>query len=394
MKPYPSAPLGDVCVIVGGGTPRRGNEAYFNGAIPWVKPTDITAAEDLFIEQTGETISELGLRESSARLVPAGTVLLTSRATIGYTAVASKPVATNQGLTNLICSERLHPEYVAFWLRGQRGRLIQLAGGTTFKEISKSALKQIEIPLPPLDEQRRIASILNRAARIERLRARAADRLREFIPALFIKMFGDPMQCPKKWELKTVGDLFHVRGGKRLPKGSKYTDHQTPYRYIRATDILEGKINDTDAKYINKDIHTRISSYVVDRFDTLLTIAGKIGVAAPVGEELAGANLTENAARLTPIINGHVNNVFLSTQLNSEFVQAQIRMRTGRVTIGKLAIERIKTMEVFIPPIRLQDLYADLIANAHVIFVALESGVKTASTLTKSLSTRLVPCNS
>ena len=101
MKPYPSAPLGDVCDIVGGGTPRRGNEAYFNGSIPWAKPTDITAAEGLFIERTGETISELGLQESSARLVPAGTVLLTTRATIGYTAVASKPMTTNQGFANL-----------------------------------------------------------------------------------------------------------------------------------------------------------------------------------------------------------------------------------------------------------------------------------------------------
>ncbi len=200
-------PLAEVCNIVGGGTPRRSNAAYFNGAIPWATPTDVTALDSLFIERTKEGISEIGLSESSARLLPAGTVLMTSRATIGYTAIATQPMATNQGFANLICSGRILPEYLAYWLRNQRERLIQLAGGTTFRELPKSTLKKVCIPLPPLDEQRRIVGILNRAARIERLRNQAQELMREFIPALFVKMFGDPATNPMEWNLYPFLDL-------------------------------------------------------------------------------------------------------------------------------------------------------------------------------------------
>ena len=154
------ARIGDVCTVIGGGTPRRGNEAYFGGPILWATPTDVTALTDLFIARTKESITEMGLRESSARLIPAGAVLLTSRATIGYTAIAARPMATNQGFANLICGDRLTPEYLACWLRARRDLLERMAGGTTFKEISKLTLKGIEIPLPPLVIQGKHARIL------------------------------------------------------------------------------------------------------------------------------------------------------------------------------------------------------------------------------------------
>ncbi len=167
---WDAAHLGDVCTIVGGGTPRRSNPSYFGGPVPWATPTDVTALTSLFISATRETITETALRESSARLVPARTVLLTSRATIGYTAVAATSMATNQGFINLICSDRLLPEYLANWLPLRRDYLVQLAGGTTFKEISKSALKQIRVPLPPIDMQRRFAAIAEAAqATVERM---------------------------------------------------------------------------------------------------------------------------------------------------------------------------------------------------------------------------------
>ena len=163
---WETAPLSNVCTIVGGGTPRRSNSSYFGGLVPWATPTDVTALSGLLINATEETITEPGLRESSARLVPARTVLLTTRATIGYTAIATMPMATNQGFANLTCGNCLLPEYLAIWLRLRRNYLIQLAGGTTFKEISKSTLKQIKIPLPPLGKQRHFAEIIERSRNV------------------------------------------------------------------------------------------------------------------------------------------------------------------------------------------------------------------------------------
>ncbi len=156
-------PIGELCKVTGGGTPRRSNHDYFGGSIPWATPTDVTALSCLSIGKTRESITDRGLRESSARLVPPGTVLLTSRATIGYTAIAAVPMATNQGFANLICGTRLEPEYLALCLQMLRDRLIQLAGSTTFKEISKSTLKKVEIPVPTRSVQRRFANLANEA---------------------------------------------------------------------------------------------------------------------------------------------------------------------------------------------------------------------------------------
>ena len=168
-------PLGQICAIVGGGTPRRDNTTYFGGPVPWATPTDVTALSGPSIGSTRETLTETGVRESSARLVPAGTVLLTSRATIGYTAIAAAPMTTNQGFANLICGERLLSEYLAIWLRLRRDYLIQLAGGTTFKEISKSTLKKIEIPVPPLEKQHEFATLISCAYRTMDKAQTAAD---------------------------------------------------------------------------------------------------------------------------------------------------------------------------------------------------------------------------
>ena len=170
-----TAPIGDACDVIGGGTPRRSEAAYFGGGIPWATPTDVTELADLYIGRTKETITETGLRKSSARLAPAGTVLLASRATIGFTAIAARPMATNQGFANLICGDGLTPEYLAHWLVARRDLLIRLAGGTTFKEISKATLKKIPIPLPPMALQRDYARTLE-AARGVASRARAATR--------------------------------------------------------------------------------------------------------------------------------------------------------------------------------------------------------------------------
>lgn len=175
-----------IAEIVGGGTPSRSNERYFDGDIPWVTPTDVTALDSLWIKETKENISLEGLRKSSANLLPAGTVLLTSRATIGKTAITRLEMCTNQGFVNFICDETLlSNEYLAYWLSAVQPWLYQLARGTTFKEISRSTLAKVQIPLPPISEQRRIVDILRRADDLRRLRREADARMAEFSAALF-----------------------------------------------------------------------------------------------------------------------------------------------------------------------------------------------------------------
>jgi len=235
VSEWPQRVLGEVCEIVGGGTPSRTRPDYFGGPITWATPTDVTALASMDLACTSESISELGLRESSAKLLPVGTVLLTSRATIGFTAIARVPLATNQGFANFICGPDVLPEYLAHWLPTRKAEMLRHAGGTTFKEISKGALKRFTIPLPPIEEQRRIAAALDRAARLVKLHERAAVKTRDLIPALFIEMFGDPATNSKSWPLRPFGDFVSSsRYGPRFPDRA-YVSGGVPV--LRTTDI-------------------------------------------------------------------------------------------------------------------------------------------------------------
>lgn len=155
--------LGDVCDIVGGGTPSRDTPTYFTGDVPWATPTDITALHgEKFISDTKEHITQKAINDSTTKLVPAGSVLMTSRATIGYTAINKRPMCTNQGFANFIPSEDVDNLYLAYYLEFIRDILIQRASGTTFKEISKSELRKMPIPLPSIEEQKKIGMNLKK----------------------------------------------------------------------------------------------------------------------------------------------------------------------------------------------------------------------------------------
>ena len=136
---------------------------YFRGNIAWAIPSDITAFDTtLYIDYTETYITEEAINNSAAILLPVGTVLLTSRATIGDTAINTVPMATNQGFANFICHENLSNVFLAYYLRFIRKKLNDLASGSTFKEITKGTLVNIEIPFLPLEEQRAITEVLVR----------------------------------------------------------------------------------------------------------------------------------------------------------------------------------------------------------------------------------------
>ncbi len=296
-------------------------------------------------------------------------------------------------LVPLLPRDGVDREFIAFLLRRKEtvDFVMSLVTGARMPRTDMKALMSLPVPLPPpLNEQRRIVGILNRAAKIERLRKHALERLRELIPALFVKMFGDPSENPMGWETRQLEDLVRIRGGKRLPKGSQYSDRKTPHRYIRAADITAGKVIADDPRYISKELQAGISRYIIHSTDTLITIAGKIGITAPAEIHLAGANLTENAACLTPLMGNTLHNVFLSAQLNSEFVQDQIQIRTGRVTIGKLALHRIKSISVLVPPFKHQLQFAEIVISAQAAAEMADTSSIIASKLSEALASRLL----
>jgi type I restriction enzyme, S subunit len=154
--------LGDVAQLVGGGTPSRENPDYFDGNIVWLTPTEIPKDRVTVVSSSKERITQEALRKSSARLLPPGSVLMTSRASIGYVAIAGTELATNQGFASFVCNSSVYNYYLAYWLWSNAEIFQQEATGTTFKEISKSKLRTLGIPLAPMQEQHHIVVEIER----------------------------------------------------------------------------------------------------------------------------------------------------------------------------------------------------------------------------------------
>ena len=348
------ATLGQVCDLIGGGTPARENKKYFEGSIPWATPTDVTALDELYISRTDEYITEDALAESSAKLLPIGAVLMTSRATIGEAVVAAVPMATNQGFANFVCDEQvLDSEYLACWLRAHKEFLISRAGGTTFKEISKSTLSKIKISLPPLPEQQRIVEILKQADTLCRQRREILDQTKQLPAALFLEMFGDPRDYPKKWGTKPFGHFVtYSKYGPRFPD-REYSE--VGARILRTTDMEgDGSLRWWDSP-VMRVTQEELKHHALKPGTLLVSRSGTIGPVALFLQAdepcIAGAYLIEFG------LSSAINHRFVTDLLLSGYGQAVLTSGSQSMTQANLNAPAIKKIAVPTPPRDLQDKY-------------------------------------
>ena len=146
--------------IVGGGTPSTTNQMFWNGSIPWLSPADLTGYTEMYIAHGKKNITEEGLEKSSAALMPAGSILYSSRAPIGYVVISTNPISTNQGFKSLVPAIAGMSEFYYFVLKARTSDIKQRATGTTFKEISGNDFGNTLVPLPPITEQKRIVQAI------------------------------------------------------------------------------------------------------------------------------------------------------------------------------------------------------------------------------------------
>jgi|YelNatPaOPRAMG01_1025707.scaffolds.fasta_scaffold40922_3 type I restriction enzyme S subunit len=185
--------LKNVAKVVGGHTPKRSVRRYWNGNIPWLVPTELSSGTIEIVQTSKEKITQEGLKNSSTMLLPAGSVLYTSRATIGKVAIAGVPLTTNQGFTNFICTNRLYNWYLAYCLLWLTPQIQKEAGQTTFLEIRKSRLRKFKIPLPPLEEQKKIATyftnIQETLKQLKKFQQETEKELEKLVPSILDKAF-------------------------------------------------------------------------------------------------------------------------------------------------------------------------------------------------------------
>ncbi len=177
--------IANVCSVVNGGTPKTGVSEYWDGAHQWITPAEMGKRSTPYIAKTERTITDAGMQNSSARLLPLFSVILSSRAPIGHLVINTEPMATNQGCKGLVPRDELDHKYLYYYLSSIVQLLNDLGTGATFKELSGGKLKEVPIPVPPLTEQHRIVAILDEAfAGIATTRT-AAEQNRQKARALF-----------------------------------------------------------------------------------------------------------------------------------------------------------------------------------------------------------------
>lgn len=230
--------LGDICTVVSGTTPKSDRPEYWDGNINWVTPAELTDDSDVIFESQRK-ITEKAIIDSSLKPFPAGTVLLSSRAPIGKVAIAGVEMYCNQGFKNLICSDKIYNRYLYHYLKYKTDYLNSLGRGATFKEISKSIVENIEIPLPSLDEQRHIAAMLDKVSDLIAKRNQQLEKLDELVKSRFIEMFGDINVNDRGWTIQPLGELCTiVRGGSPRPI-EKFLGGDVPW--IKIGDATDGE---------------------------------------------------------------------------------------------------------------------------------------------------------
>jgi type I restriction enzyme S subunit len=254
--------VGDIAEVVGGGTPPRNRPEYYGGSIPWVTPTDVTAVRGRYLRATRESITEEALRAASLRKLPANSLLVTSRATIGYLAITTEPVVTNQGFQSLIPRPGTDPLWLYYALGSKKAELERLASGSTFKEFSRQSLRNLMLLVPPPCEQAEIGDILaaiddaiERTERVigvtERLRqALLHDLLTRGIPGRHTewKQVTGLGTMPACWDVVRLRDVAEVVAGFAL--GPDRSPKNNPKPYLTVANVQAGRIDATERRYM------------------------------------------------------------------------------------------------------------------------------------------------
>ena len=372
------AKLGEICTVVSGTTPKTNVPEYWNGNINWITPAEIDESTIIIISSQRK-ITLAGVKSCGLTPFPAGTVILSSRAPIGKTAIAGTEMYCNQGFKNLICGEQIYNKYLFWFLRNNTQYLQSLGRGATFKEISKAIVENIEIPLPPLPEQRHIAAVLDKVSELIALRKRQLDLLDEMVKARFVEMFGDLVVNEKGWILKPLNDVCDVRDGTH--DSPKYVDNGYPL--LTSKNFTQGFVDFTNANLIDENDFNSINKRSkVDVGDIVMPMIGTIG--SPVIIYTNQPFAIKNVA-LIKFSKSSLINIFVKEVLSSRYFFYRVQENNRGNAQKFIALGDIRRLLMPIPPIELQSQFADFVQQVEKSKATVQQGLERLNLLKSAL---------
>ena len=371
MSKWKMVRLGDVCEIVAGSTPSTSKQEYWDGSFYWVTPAEISDG-DYYIERTQRKLTEAGISSAGLRLMPVGTVLLSSRAPIGKVAITAVEMACNQGFKNFVCGEKIHNRFLYYFLKNNKHYLNSLGRGATFKEISKSIVCEVEIPLPPLEEQKHIADILDKASNLIGLRKQQLEKMDLLIKSKFIDMFGDPVTNPKGWEVKRIEELCESIFGGGTPSKShaEYYDGDIPW--VTSKDMKSILISDSIDHINDKAVLNSSAKYIPKQSLLMVIRSGILKHTLPIGINTRVVTINQDMKAFIPNANINVWFMFYTFKMHERSLLNNVRA----VTADNIEFSIIRNLMVPVPSLELQNQFAEFVEQVEKQKVVMQQSLE------------------
>lgn len=369
----------NISEVIAGGTPKANDPENFveppNG-IGWLTPADLSGYSHKYIGHGKRDLSEKGYKSSSAKLIPKGSVVFSSRAPIGYVAIASNEISTNQGFKNFVIDENISSEYLYYYLKRIRDLAESLGTGTTFKELSGSACKKLPFVLAPLVEQQEIVRQLDvMLAQVEQIKARL-----DAIPAI-LKKFRQSLLEDSFNDLEIIDDLENLVQPKRsisygvLKPGDYCNDGIV---LLRIKDILSNiDLESDDLHKIPQDLSEQYKRTILHGKETLISLVGTVGRIGYVSDNLKGANVHRNLGVIAPN-QDKIDSKFLNYQMQSEFIQSQIRHVTTGANQPLLNLGDVRKLNIRLTDIDSQEQIVEKIKLNIGLIAKIDDQLKSA----------------
>jgi len=348
-------PLRGLISLYGGGTPSKDNPDYWGGDIPWASVKDLKADG---LNKTQDTITYLGLDNSASKLVEAGSLIIATRMAVGKVAIAEFDVAINQDLKAIVCQSNLDVRYLFYYLFSLEKYFNRVSSGATVKGIKINHILDIEIPLPPLPKQQKIAAILDAANSLRQKDQQLIDKYNELSQSLFLDMFGDLVSNEYGFEIGTIRDLLDSANYGTSAKAQGDGE----YPYLRMNNITyKGEMDFGSLKYINLDDKDK-PKFLAQRGDLLFNrtnsreLVGKTGLY----NEEKGMAIAGYLVRART--NEKANPYFIWAYMNSKHGKLVLKhMCKSIVGMANINAQEFQNIKILLPPIDLQNQFAERI---------------------------------
>ncbi len=371
--------LGSIGSFTGGGTPSKNNPDYWSGTNPWVSSSDISE-DDIRRMFVGRYISDEAIEKSAAKIVPKNSILLVSRVGVGKLAVSEAPICTSQDFTNFTPNGN-DLYFLAYCIKSLKNRLLKFNQGMAIKGFTKDDISNLQIPLPSLEEQQKIADCLSSIDELISAEARKLDALKAHKKGLMQQLFpaeGETVprlrfpdfQDTGEWKIYELGALTSKVGSGITPSGGDKNYKTEGRPFVRSQNIGWGELILDDVVFIDEGMHSSFVATEIKEFDVLLNITGaSIGRSAVADLRIAGGNVNQHVCIIRVEVN-KLNPILLNQFLISEFGQKQIDSFQAGGNRQGLNFAQIRSFGIPLPPTEIeQGRIADFLLSLDSLIV-------------------------